>query len=211
MDKLTPYAIPTEYKGYKFRSRLEARWAVFLDALGVKWEYESEGYYLGDGIYYLPDFRLHNVSINHGHRSRNCTIYLEVKGQMNDEDAVKIKRFYEIGRDPENHYKESESAIIVVNNIPDGEDMNEIIRSILKEANNHQNDWPTFFNFETIDGDTYPAIPGIDLQGTFTLFGYGDNYTWCMDKQATERAYRLARQSRFEHGETPRRVERCAS
>ena len=28
-------AIETEYNGYKFRSRLEARWAVFFDALGV--------------------------------------------------------------------------------------------------------------------------------------------------------------------------------
>ena len=33
-------AIETEYKGYRFRSRLEARWAVFFDACGVKWEYE---------------------------------------------------------------------------------------------------------------------------------------------------------------------------
>ena len=37
-------AIQTEYKGYLFRSRLEARWAVFFDACGVDWEYEPEGY-----------------------------------------------------------------------------------------------------------------------------------------------------------------------
>ena len=37
-------AIETEYKGYKFRSRLEARWAIFFDACGVRWEYEPEGY-----------------------------------------------------------------------------------------------------------------------------------------------------------------------
>ena len=41
-------AIQTEYKGYLFRSRLEARWAVFFDACGVRWEYEPEGYDLGD-------------------------------------------------------------------------------------------------------------------------------------------------------------------
>lgn len=35
-------AIETEYGGYKFRSRLEARWAVFFDMLGIKWEYEEE-------------------------------------------------------------------------------------------------------------------------------------------------------------------------
>ena len=51
-------AIETSYKGYRFRSRLEARWAVFFDALGIKWEYEKEGFDLGDGLRYLPDFWL---------------------------------------------------------------------------------------------------------------------------------------------------------
>jgi hypothetical protein len=52
------YAIETLYKGYRFRSRLEARWAVFFDYLGVAWEYEPQGYVLGDGSRYLPDFWL---------------------------------------------------------------------------------------------------------------------------------------------------------
>lgn len=50
-------AIQTSYKGYKFRSRLEARWAVFFDALGLDWQYEVEGFDLG-GVYYLPDFKI---------------------------------------------------------------------------------------------------------------------------------------------------------
>lgn len=49
-------AIDTEYKGYLFRSRLEARWAKTFDALGIEWVYEPEGYELPDGTYYLPDF-----------------------------------------------------------------------------------------------------------------------------------------------------------
>lgn len=49
--------IETVYRGYRFRSRLEARWAVFFDALGIDWEYESEGYELPSGRY-LPDFWL---------------------------------------------------------------------------------------------------------------------------------------------------------
>ena len=49
-------AIETEYNGYKFRSRLEARWAVFFDALGVFYEYEPEGFQIDDSTYYLPDF-----------------------------------------------------------------------------------------------------------------------------------------------------------
>jgi len=40
--------IETVYKGYCFRSRLEARWAVFFDALGIKYYYEHEGFDLGD-------------------------------------------------------------------------------------------------------------------------------------------------------------------
>lgn len=55
-------AIQTRYKGYRFRSRLEARWAVFFDALGIKWEYEKEGYKLESGLY-LPDFWLPQVSM----------------------------------------------------------------------------------------------------------------------------------------------------
>lgn len=49
--------IETRYKGYRFRSRLEARWAVFFDTLGIAWEYEKEGYGLPSGPY-LPDFWL---------------------------------------------------------------------------------------------------------------------------------------------------------
>ena len=54
-------AIPATYNGVQFRSRTEARWAVFFDALGVRWEYEHEGYQLPSG-WYLPDFWLPEVS-----------------------------------------------------------------------------------------------------------------------------------------------------
>ncbi len=50
-------AIETSYNGYKFRSRLEARWAVFLDTLNIEYRYEPEGFDL-EGIWYLPDFYL---------------------------------------------------------------------------------------------------------------------------------------------------------
>ena len=50
--------IETHYNGYRFRSRLEARWAIFFDTLGIKWEYEPEGYRMSDGTCYLPDFWL---------------------------------------------------------------------------------------------------------------------------------------------------------
>ena len=55
-------AIETRYKGYRFRSRLEARWAVFFDALNVDWQYEPEGYQLASG-WYLPDFYLPDMRL----------------------------------------------------------------------------------------------------------------------------------------------------
>lgn len=51
-------AIETRYNGYRFRSRLEARWAVFFDALGIEYEYEPQGFDLGSMGWYLPDFWL---------------------------------------------------------------------------------------------------------------------------------------------------------
>ena len=50
-------AIETKFDGYHFRSRLEARWAVFFKTLGIPYEYEKEGFDL-DGVWYLPDFYL---------------------------------------------------------------------------------------------------------------------------------------------------------
>lgn len=56
MEKQTIKPIETFYNGYRFRSRLEARWAVFFDAAGIAYEYEPEGFELADGTKYLPDF-----------------------------------------------------------------------------------------------------------------------------------------------------------
>jgi len=60
MEKIK--AITTNYNGYRFRSRLEARWAVFFDSLGIDWLYEPEGFALANGEAYLPDFFLPTFS-----------------------------------------------------------------------------------------------------------------------------------------------------
>jgi hypothetical protein len=54
---MTIKPIETIYNGYRFRSRLEARWAVFFDTLNIEYRYEAEGFDL-DGVRYLPDFFL---------------------------------------------------------------------------------------------------------------------------------------------------------
>ena len=55
--------IPTTYNGIKFRSRLEARWAVFFDQVGIKYLYEYEGFELENKEWYLPDFYLPEYGI----------------------------------------------------------------------------------------------------------------------------------------------------
>lgn len=50
-------ALQTKHNGVLYRSRTEARWAVFFEQMGWTFVYEPEGYDL-DGEWYLPDFWL---------------------------------------------------------------------------------------------------------------------------------------------------------
>ena len=80
-------AIETKYKGYRFRSRLEARWAVFFDKLGCRWEYEPEGFDL-NGVWYLPDFKVRYPS--------GSIHWFEVKSDVeniSDDELTKIILF----------------------------------------------------------------------------------------------------------------------
>lgn len=84
-----PKSLDTEYAGYRFRSRLEARWAVALDSLGVDWEYEPQTLQIGkridcddipdDGYAYLPDFWLPELSL-----------WVDVKATMTDEQGIRL-------------------------------------------------------------------------------------------------------------------------
>lgn len=68
----------TFYKGNYFRSRLETRWAVYFDLLGVKYEYEPQGFEFNNKYSYLPDFKL-----------TNSELYIEVK----NENAMYINNY----------------------------------------------------------------------------------------------------------------------
>lgn len=68
-------AIETHYNGRKFRSRLEARWAVFFDKLGLEFRYEPEGFDF-DGLWYLPDFWLPKLDV-----------WIEIKPKAPDREA----------------------------------------------------------------------------------------------------------------------------
>lgn len=67
--------IETRYAGCRFRSRLEARWAVFFDSLELKWLYEPQGYEIRGGRRYLPDFYLPELAL-----------WVEVKAHFRPDD-----------------------------------------------------------------------------------------------------------------------------
>lgn len=76
--------IPTKYHGVLFRSRLEARYAVLFNELGLKWEYEAQGFDLEKLGWYLPDFRVEGDS---GKR-----YFIEIKPiPLTDEEENKVK------------------------------------------------------------------------------------------------------------------------
>lgn len=62
-------ATETVYSGVTFRSRLEARWALFFDCVGWDWDYEPCLYKVARHMAYLPDFHLPGLNL-----------WVEVKG-----------------------------------------------------------------------------------------------------------------------------------
>lgn len=77
--------IPTWYDGAHFRSRTEARYAVFFNQLGIKWDYEVQGFD-ADGTWYLPDFLTFPAL---------GMLWVEVKGSWEQDPAgvARSKRF----------------------------------------------------------------------------------------------------------------------
>jgi len=74
-------AIETYWHGWRFRSRLEARWAIFFTHMGIEFQYEPEGYILDRGIKYLPDYYLPAVDM-----------WAEVKGRpLNTKERQKCR------------------------------------------------------------------------------------------------------------------------
>jgi len=172
--------LETEYKGYMFRSRLEARWAVFFDECGFKWEYEPEGYDI-DGIRYLPDFRLHDVRTRGDKfHPTDEPFFVEVKGKMDEASREKIWSLanycpvYVVGEIP--YAKDEWSYTIAVSDV--------------------FHDDMLFFSYNTVDGDSYPTALFVDKDGYPALAG-PDHDTRCMDIEKTIAALRKARMARF--------------
>ena len=111
MRDATHFALETRYAGCRFRSRIEARWAVFFNAMSIQWEYEPQGFNLPTGNY-LPDFRL---------RFGDQSIWWEVKGKKPNRDEMELAwELYEHtgsyvyiahGDIPRDHHEQSRVAV----------------------------------------------------------------------------------------------------
>jgi hypothetical protein len=147
------------------------------------------------------------VIFNHAGYSEGNDLFVEVKGKMTAEDAEKIRQF---AFPPEAHgdnvwIPEKMNPLLVVGNIPEGEGIGQVEMAVFyNDCFRPDHFGIEAFNFETVDGDNFGAMPGVGRDGKFHLFGADSSYTGDMDPVKTERAYRLARQARFEHGQRPK-------
>lgn len=86
--------IETAYNGYLFRSRLEARWAVFFDAMKLPYRYEMEGFQLGE-LRYLPDFWLPEGVrfIDETEIRQDVWVEIKPKPELPDSERQKMAEF----------------------------------------------------------------------------------------------------------------------
>jgi hypothetical protein len=95
MTNKAPKAIDTHYNGYRFRSRTEARWAVFFDELHIAYAYEPQGFELA-GVRYLPDFQLTEGLILHQFGpTQPAQIWVEIKpdSELSNTERTKLVEF----------------------------------------------------------------------------------------------------------------------
>ena len=168
--------IETIYNGYRFRSRLEARWAVFFDAMGIKYEYEPQGVEFADGTKYLPDFLLYVRHRSYTEEDEWEPVYAEVKGVMSENDLHKIDLLS--GHHP----------VIVFGQLP---------ADSCEYCSVMHNDY-RFHSFLFMDGDYYCALFSVHNNVRWIC---GSNHEEWDGGEAMDKALLKARQARFEHGE----------
>jgi hypothetical protein len=197
-------AIETEYKGYLFRSRLEARWAVFFDAIGIDWKYETEGYEVGE-YRYLPDFWLPAAKA-----------WVEVKG---DKDGLRkdIARMLVVlgTRTPLPGFVEGRTGLILLHDVPDVAYDVTVLHPYLSRASVAlDRTWgyfaPTKSGASNFVADHYSswlyALFGKHTTGEIQspASSAWSPEAWLLDTPGCfsniRDAYRAARQARFEHG-----------
>lgn len=186
-------AIPTRYAGCHFRSRLEARWAVFFDHAGVPWEYEMQGLEMASGVRYLPDFYLPTVPL----RSREDEgLWVEVKPPTKKVRETLVGGF--LGELLADVAEQTGQPVALLVGSPD----------ISTNFDEHYQYDASRRGWRWDNNMAFMACLGCD----HVKFEYLEsNYMWC---DSCEQSYspregiirdavRAARSARFEHGETP--------
>lgn len=181
-----PRAVETKWHGCRFRSKLEARWAVVFEAMGLEWRYEPGGFVLGR-VWYEPDFIVSGLD----GRGSGWT-FVEVKGSMDERSRRKVELL--AGSWP----------VYVVGNMPYGKDA-------LQMQFDAWCDDDAFHSFTYIDGDSFGAALGVNEDGLPELFGADSSYTASCDMETTRLCFDAASYARFDHGETPEGQEEFIS
>ena len=182
-------AIDTEYDGHKFRSRLEARWAVFFNEMGWEYEYEPEGYILSDGTWYLPDFYLTEYDV-----------YVEVK-PTNKVTIKVLETCRQLARDLEN--MGLETSVLILDGTPENKQYIWLLSDTMlwAELQNEQ-DYILWFNDDV--GNIEEAVKSLQ-ETRHKNIPYGRyDVSFEENNSSNVEAYKIARQSRFEHGQTPK-------
>lgn len=196
MPTTSPKPIQTRYKGYNFRSRLEARYAVFLDALGLRWEYELEGFQLPSG-WYLPDFKVQMPQLLPGH------FWLEIKPATPDWHDENGKCSIEIVL-ARQLCRQSMSTLLF--GTPDSFD------DVLTEhqrAIDFESDYPEFSGYAQNEArlswkaftPQFWGRPSVIDQQAGSDVSFQSNPTEFLSLPALRVAATAARSARFEHGE----------
>ncbi|MFB7440204.1 hypothetical protein ACFC01_17905 [Streptomyces mirabilis] len=210
-------AIETRYAGCRFRSRLEARWAVFFDQLGITWEYEPQGYIVGpERVPYLPDFWLPELGL-----------WVEVKGshEQLDRDFGTLLSAMDWGMglpNTEESLRTSSGGILLLGPVPAVGPGYMAVHSVLRH---HQGVYRVYLRFDSTGQEHNPVLPGnktyvgdsscgswdinflkyapglLDTQ-QIPIEGSGPWLTRpSEDFSRVRNAYTAARSARFEHGE----------
>lgn len=202
-------AIETEWRGYRFRSRLEARWAVFFEAMGYDWRYEVQGYRAACGTQYLPDFEIH-------HPYSEYPTYVEVKGNLQSTDIAKLKAICDYDS-PLPGMRQSRtggtSGLVLLGDIPRSSAYSIIVHPIVRHDKGLHMDFLLFVRGRPliVSGDCYASHllnlrPVVSIEADDSK--WDTNYREIGTVRGThypfiDDAYAQARGARFEHGERP--------
>lgn len=175
--------IPTTYRGHRFRSRLEARYAVFFERAGIQALYEHQGFMIGDRSY-LPDFYLPALGW-----------WIEVKGTESELD-------YELMRVAPEYLPDG--ALLILGPLPGAPEGGNWAWNGLVVEDDGDGPFTCGNWWEFHDGGIVPATETSCAPPSQT-----DDDGWLipalnMAGDAPARivdAYRSARSARFEHGE----------